>query len=218
MRLRAAFPPTGVVVVLRDLDEAELLVVVRADPFGGIDRPLLERGKYIAGSKLLRHDAEFPEDAAGKTTDAEFQPLHVIEVLDFPTEPAPHLARRIARRHAPAVVRLEEIVEQLHAAAMELPGLLLTRVEPKGQGSAEGERGVLAEVIIARGVPHLDGAVLHRIEHLQARHDFACSEHLDVKLVIAEFSNALGHVVSRAIERVERLRPARRKPPSQLGY
>src|SRR5215471_13984784 len=54
MRLRAAFPPTGVVVVLRDLDEAELLIVVGADPFGGIDRALLKRRKDIAGGKLLR--------------------------------------------------------------------------------------------------------------------------------------------------------------------
>src|ERR1044071_5445870 len=35
---RVRFPPSGEVIVRRDLVEAELLVVVRADPFGGVDR------------------------------------------------------------------------------------------------------------------------------------------------------------------------------------
>jgi hypothetical protein len=42
--LRAAFPPARVVVVLGHLVEAELLVIVGADPFGGIDGALFERG------------------------------------------------------------------------------------------------------------------------------------------------------------------------------
>src|SRR4029450_10395542 len=56
-------------------------------------------------------------------------------------------------RHSPAVVCLEEIVEQLHAAAMELPGLLLTRVEAEGQSRAEREGWILAEIVVARRVP-----------------------------------------------------------------
>src|SRR5262252_4900573 len=103
MRLRAAFPPAGIVVVLGDLDEAELLVVVGADPFGGVDRALLERRKDIAARKLLRHYAELRQDAPGKTADAELQALHVIERLYLLAEPAAHLARRIAGRHTPAV-------------------------------------------------------------------------------------------------------------------
>src|SRR6516225_8032564 len=62
MRLRAAFPPTGIVVVLGDLDEAEFLVVVGADPFGGIDGALFERRKDIPGRKLLRHDTELAQN------------------------------------------------------------------------------------------------------------------------------------------------------------
>ena len=56
--LAAAFPPARIVVVLRDLDEAELLVVVGADPFGRVDRALLQRRIDVAGGELLRHHAE----------------------------------------------------------------------------------------------------------------------------------------------------------------
>jgi len=64
---------------------------------------------------------------------------------------------------------------------MELPGLLLTRVEAEGQGRAEREGWILAEIVVARRVPHLHGAALHGVKHLQTGHDFACSKHLDVK-------------------------------------
>src|SRR5262249_50906877 len=84
---------------------------------------------------------------------------HVVEGLDLLAEPAAHLTRRVARRHAPAVIGLEEVVEQLHPAALELPGFLLAGVEAERQSRAEGEGWVLAEIVIARGVAHLDRAV-----------------------------------------------------------
>src|SRR5262249_57200816 len=65
------------------------------------------------------------QNAPGKTADAELQAFHVVEGLDLLAEPAAHLTRRVARRHAPAVIGLEEVVEQLHPAALELPGFLL---------------------------------------------------------------------------------------------
>src|SRR6516164_9279488 len=100
MRLRTALPPTGVVVVLRDLDEAELLVVVGADPFGRVDGAFLQRWVNVAGGELLRHDPELGQNAPSKTADAELQPLHVVEGLDLLAEPAAHLARRVAGRDA----------------------------------------------------------------------------------------------------------------------
>src|SRR5262245_17463547 len=143
MGLRAALPPTGVVVVLGDLDEAELLVVVGADPFGGVDGALLERRKDVAGGKLLRHDAELAQNAPGKTADAELQAFHVVEGLDLLAKPAAHLTRRVARRHAPAVIGLEEVVEQLHPAALELPGFLLGVLRPNGKAVPKVKAGSL---------------------------------------------------------------------------
>jgi alkaline phosphatase len=70
MQARAAFPPTRVVVELGHLVEAEFLVVIGADPFGGVDRAFFERRIDIATGDLLRHHAELGQHLTGKTTDA----------------------------------------------------------------------------------------------------------------------------------------------------
>jgi hypothetical protein len=82
------------------------------------------------------------------------------------------------------------------------------RVESERQRRAEGERGVLAPVIVERRVAHFDGAVRDRIEHLQARHDFAGGERLDLEFVVGDIGNALAEKFAAAIKRIERLRPA----------
>ena len=64
---RAAFPPARIVVVRRDLVEAELLVVVGADPFGGVDGALLQRRIDVAAGDLLRHDAELLQHACRRS-------------------------------------------------------------------------------------------------------------------------------------------------------
>ena len=45
----------------------------------------------------------------------------------------------------------------------------MRRVHAERQRRAEHERVVLAEVVVERRVAALDGAVLHGVEHLQAR-------------------------------------------------
>ena len=52
-------------------------------------------------------------------------------------------------------------------------------------------------------MPHLDGAVLHGIEDLQPRHDFAAGKSLNLKLVVGGFGNELDHVLDAAPQRVE---------------
>ena len=54
----AAFPEARIVVVLRDLGEAELLVVIGADPLGGVDGALFQRRIDVAAGELLRHHAD----------------------------------------------------------------------------------------------------------------------------------------------------------------
>ena len=66
---------------MRDLLEAELLVVIGADPFAGVDRALLQRRIDVAAGELLRHDAELGEDRAGKAADAELEALEVVDRL-----------------------------------------------------------------------------------------------------------------------------------------
>ena len=55
---RRAFPPARIIVVGRDLAEAELLVVIGADPFGRIDGAAFERRIDVARRDLLRHDTQ----------------------------------------------------------------------------------------------------------------------------------------------------------------
>ena len=75
MQRRAAFPPARVVVELGDLVEAELLVVVRTHPFGGVDRAFFQRRIDLAAGDLLRHDAELRQHLARESADAQLEAL-----------------------------------------------------------------------------------------------------------------------------------------------
>ena len=71
----------------RDLIQAELLVVIGPDPFRRIDRALFERRVDVAAGELLRHAAELLHHAPGKTADAEFQSLEIIDGVDLLAKP-----------------------------------------------------------------------------------------------------------------------------------
>src|SRR3979411_57888 len=176
MSLTGALPPARIVVIFSDLHEAELLVVIGADPFGGINRALLERRVNIAGCDLLRRSADLRDDSAGKTPNPEFEALEVFGRLDLLAEPASHLRAGAAGRKYVTVWFLQEIVEHVLAAAEQQPRDMLASVEPERQRGAERERRVLAPIIVQRGVAHLDGAVRDRVEHLQAGYQFAGAE------------------------------------------
>src|ERR1700719_4126531 len=64
----------------------------------------------------------------------------------------------------------------------------------------------------------LDGLVLHRIDDLQTRDDFAGGENADLELVVGDRRDSLGEVFTGAVDRVERLGKARRQAPLHLGY
>ena len=215
---RAAFPPAGIVVVRRDLVEAELLVVIGPDPLRRVDRALFERRIDVAAGELLRHDAELLHDAAGKAADAHLQPLQIVDGLDLLAEPAAHLAAGIAGQKRRDVVALVELVEQLPAAAQHVPGLVDALVGAERHRRAESKSRVLAEIIVGRRMAHLDGAVLHGIEHLQAGNDFAGGKGLDLEFVVGGFGHELGHQFDAAPQRVERFRPARRQTPFDFRH
>ena len=80
----------------RDLVEAELLVVIGADPLGSIDRAFFQRGIDVAAGKLLRHHAQLLQDLPGETADAHLQPLQIVDGVDLLAEPAAHLTAGIA--------------------------------------------------------------------------------------------------------------------------
>jgi hypothetical protein len=76
VQLRAAFPPAGVVVERRHLVEAQLLVVVGADPLGGVDRALFQRLVDLAAGDVLRHAAHALDSTLPpKPPTRNFRPL-----------------------------------------------------------------------------------------------------------------------------------------------
>ena len=70
-------------------------------------------------------------------------------------------------------------------AAAELePGRILALVHRERQACLEHEVRMLAEIVVRGGLAGLDGAVLNRIGHLQARNDFAGGEGANLELAV----------------------------------
>src|SRR5262249_9601554 len=142
--LRTAFPPARIIVVLGDLVEAELLVVVGADPFGRIDSTLLEGRIDITAGDLLRHHAELGQDLSGEAADAVFEAVEVVDGFNLLAEPATHPRTGIAGRMLDDIVALEELAHHLNAAAIVHPSILLACIEAKRDRCIKGEGWVLA--------------------------------------------------------------------------
>src|SRR5262249_11493832 len=166
---------------------------------------------------LLRHDAKLGDHSAGEPADPHFETAQVGDVLDLLAEPAAHLGSGVAGRKADDVELFVEVVHQLHAAAMIHPGILHARVEAEWDRGAERKGRILAEIVVGRGVAHLDRAVLHRISRRNGRNDLSGGEDLDLKLVVGGFRHRLAEDLGRAKNSVERLWEARRQAPAQLG-
>src|SRR3546814_17225323 len=84
---------------------------------------------------------------AGEAADTHLEAIQVLDGLDFLTEPAAHLRAGVAGHEVDAVVALEELAHQLHAAAEHHPGILLAPVQDERDGGVEGESRVLADTI-----------------------------------------------------------------------
>src|SRR5262245_56328891 len=211
----AAFPPARVVVELGDLVEAQLLVVVRADPFGGVDGALLERGIDVAAGNLLRHHAHLRHHLAGKAGNAHLHALEIVGGVELLAEPAAHLGPGIAGEQADDVMLGIKSIDLL-IATLAPPRVLHAGIEAEGHRAAQRKGRVLAPQVVGSGVAQLDAAGRNRVGGLQARHDFAGGKGLHLKLVVGACGDAFGEVFRPAVERVERLRPARRHAPLEF--
>jgi hypothetical protein len=141
-------------------------------------------------------------------------PIQILDGLDLLAVPAAHLHAEIAadqRHHAGLGV---EVVQQLAAAALEVPGALLPPVHAEGQAAVEGVGGVLADIEGGIAVAAFHRAVLHRVEYLQRRHDLAGGVHRDLELAVGHLADALGPCFRCTVDGVERLGPARHHAPA----
>ena len=201
------------VVVLGDLVEAELLVIVRADPFARVDRALLQRRIDIAARDLLRHDAELGHHPTAEAGRAHFEALEIGHRLELLAEPAEHLAAGLPAgqgHHAEAVV---DLVHQLAAVAEQQPGVVLARREPEGQRSVEDHRRLLADVVAGVGLAAFHRRVGDGIEHLQAGNDLAGGKQGELELAVRKFAGDSGNRLGRPVQSVEVLGKARRQSP-----
>ncbi len=111
-----------------------------------------------------------------------------------------------------------ELVQQVVAAALVEPRVHLAGVETEGQGRADGEGRILAEIVIGAGVPHLDGAVADRIGDLGRADDLTGREGLDLELAVRRLRDEFCDHFGRAVDGVERLGEARLQAPLDLRH
>jgi hypothetical protein len=77
-------------------------------------------------------------------------------------------------------------LDTLYSAVIE-PCILLTSVEPKRNRGEQGKSGVLAKIIIRRGVTSLDGTVADRIHRIETWDDFSGCKVLYLEPIIGPF-------------------------------
>jgi hypothetical protein len=190
---------------------------VRADPFGGIDGALLQRLVDVGARQLLRGDAELGDDGSGKAADAHLQALQVVDGVDLLAEPAAHLGHGVAGEQPVDVVLGVEGVHQRLAAAIQPPGILHAAVEAERHGAAEGERRVRGVHVVGGRVAGFDRAARDGIGDFQGG-DLRVSpgDGPDLELAVGRLRHQPHEVVGAALQRIERLGPARRHAPPDL--
>src|SRR5665811_1230877 len=144
----AAFPPARIIIVLSHFIKAELLVIVGAYPFGGVDGALLQSWINVASSELLWNKAKLGKCFTGPATDAHLQASKVCWLLDLFVKPAAHLSAGITHQNAFRIEFRAEVVDQLLAVTCVKPSVLLAGVESERCGTEKRPGRILAEKII----------------------------------------------------------------------
>ena len=107
-------------------------------------------------------------------------------------------------------------MDELEAAALVQPCVLLPGCQAEGHAGVEGQRGVLARVVVAAGLAHLDRAVLDGVHHLQAGDDLAGGVGTDVEVAIGHLRHALGQDLGAAVDGVQAAGKAAGDAPPDL--
>ena len=169
-----------VVQVALELVETEDQVVGGADELGSVDGAGLDGLEDLAAGQRDLLAAEVLQNFPGQAGDTHLQAVEVVNRLELLGEPAAHLAAGRARGEGDGPVLLRvELVEDLDAAALVQPGVLLALVEPEGHCGAELLDRAETYVVVGRGVAHLGAAVAHDGKHLEAASDLARGARVD---------------------------------------
>ncbi len=213
----AGLPPAGLVVEGGGLVEAELLVVVGADPLGGVDGAGLQGGVDIAPGDVLDADPQLGHDPTAHAGDAHLEPLERGEIGDLALEPAAHLDAGVSGGQAAHAEVGVQSVHQVQAATFQQPGVLLAGGQAEGDAGVKGQGGVLAQVVVARALSDLDGALLDGVEHLEGWDQLAGGVDADGEQAAAHGLDPGGEHLGGAEDGVQRAGEAAGEAPADAG-
>ena len=217
MHHAAALPPAGVVVDLGDTDEAELLVVVRTDELGRVDGAVLQCGIDVGVREVQRLDADARQNRPAERTDAEPQPLEILERGDLLLEPGAHLCAGGPGRDAVRVELLQRSVDDVAATPEHPPRQLMTGIEAERQAAAEPEHRILLAVEEEWCVRAFDRTAGDCIERLAARGQLARRERLNLEPTVGQLGHVSADDLRTAVERIKGFGVAGGQAPLELG-
>ena len=203
--------------MLGDLVQTQLQIVIRADPFGRVNRAFFQRLVNLAAGDVLGDHAQTLQHAAGESTATKLQSLEVGNRVDLFAVPAAHLHAGITHGEVNNTDFGEVLTQQLQAIALVHPRCHLAAVQAEWNRAIQRVGGVFTEEIVRGRVGHLDGPVGHAVEHAKRRHQLARSMGGDRETSTGEFAHFFGEHVAHPKQGVQRLGEAGSTAPAQSG-
>ena len=194
-------------VDLGDVGKAEDAVGRRVVELGRVEQAAIHRRDDFAAGQRVDRGAHAGEHVNRNADGAELQALEVVDLGDRLLVPAERLGRHrpVRERHDVGADRGEDLVEQLLAAAVLVPGQQHVGVHRVGgAGAPQRQRGLLAVVIDQHAVTAVEHALGDRVEQLERRHHGAGGQHLDLEVAAGHVVDLLAEVVGVFVEDVLR--------------
>ena len=179
--------PAGGIVICRRLVQPQVPIVIRADPFAGIDHAALQGGENLRGSQQHDFSAHRGDDFSAQAGNPHLEPVIILDAVDRLAVPAAHLGAGVARREANQAFLGVELLPQIHAPAMVHPGGSLLGVHAEGHRTGELGGGHLAGPVIGSRIKHMDTALPRGIEDAEGGHQLVGTKYLDVQLPLGHY-------------------------------
>ena len=177
----------------------ELLVVVGAGEFGGINGSPFQGQINLTSWQHLHVHPQAGHHLASQAGDAHLEALQVVDGVDLFVEPAAHLNAGIAARNTHDTEVIQQFLHQRLPTCLHQPCVLLPGGQAKWNAGVEGQRGVLADVVVRGALADLNGPLLRGVEDLEAGNKLPSRVASDVKQAVCHRLDALGHDLARSV-------------------
>ena len=191
----AWLPPPGVIVeeLAAELIQAEDEVIGRTDEFCGVDGSGLDRGQDLPAGYRDLLPAQIGQHVPRQARNTHLEALEVGNGVDLLGEPAAHLAAGATGREGDDAVLLGiELVEQVEAASLVEPGVLLALGQAEGNRRPELLDRAQPDVVVGGRVAHLHTTVTNRRQYFETADDLASGAGIDLELATRELAYLLG--------------------------